>query len=65
MVVFFISIVGYAIMCVGPSLTCTQIPIGALSTIVLAGGAELMYEIGGILKLYRLKNKDEDNGKDF
>lgn len=62
MVVFFVATLGRAIMCVSASsLTCTQIPTDVLTILVLGGLTELVIEIGGgLAKIYRLKNKDED-----
>lgn len=62
MVVFFVTILGRAIMCVGPNIACTQIPTDVLSILVLSGMVELVFEIaGGLGKIYRMKDKDEDD----
>jgi hypothetical protein len=57
MIVFFVSVIGYVVMCVAPSLQCTQVPIDALQIALLGGAVELVFEIPIAIKIYKLKDK--------
>ncbi len=63
MLLFFISIIGYAIACTAPPMICKSMPIGELSILVLAGTAELVYEIAGVIKIYKARTGPDDEDK--
>jgi hypothetical protein len=54
---FFISVAGFIIICATATLQCVQAPDVVLSKLILGGTVELAFEIGGIIKLFRLKDK--------
>lgn len=60
MVILFISIGTVAVVCTtGAVASCQTMPISVLTGMVVAGVVELIFEVKGLVKIYKNKNDDE------
>lgn len=60
MVLLFISIGTVALVCTtGAAVSCQTMPTSVLTGMVVAGVVELVFEIKGLVKIYKNKSNDD------